>query len=164
VRHRGADLAQLYVQPRPGGDIALALGIARRLFESGNTDPDAARYCDHLDAFRSLAFSRGADDWAALADVRPDEIRDLADLYGDGPAAILVGWGCSARRTAPRRCACSTRWARSAEPRRFRRRRLAPSAAGLSILARAGPPRRLLEPLLGRQILDAEDPRSGWSG
>jgi anaerobic selenocysteine-containing dehydrogenase len=56
VRHRGADLAELYVQPRPGGDIALALGVARRLFETGKTDPMAASYCDHLEAFRALAF------------------------------------------------------------------------------------------------------------
>ena len=93
VRHRGAELADVCLQPRPGGDIALALGIARRLFETGKVDADAERYCDHLEAFRSLAFSRTGADWAALADVRPEEIQRVADLYADGPSAILVGWG-----------------------------------------------------------------------
>ena len=93
VRHRGADLAELFVQPRPGGDIALALGIARRLFETGKTDPLAASYCDHLDAFRALAFSRELDAFAALADVTPAQIDSIAELYAAGPSAILVGWG-----------------------------------------------------------------------
>src|SRR5580765_575858 len=97
VRHRGADLAGLYVQPRPGGDIALALGIVRRLLETGRTDRAASSYCDHLDAFRDLAMSRGLDDWARLADVRPEEIEAVADLYADGPSAILVGWGMQRR-------------------------------------------------------------------
>src|SRR5258705_1105923 len=91
VRHRGADLAELYVQPRPGGDIALALGIARRLFETGATDPRAASYCDHLDAFRALAFSRSQEACAALADVAPAAIERVADPYAPGPSAILVG-------------------------------------------------------------------------
>src|SRR5262245_35792121 len=97
VRHRGADLADLYVQPRPGGDIALALGVARRLFETGRTDPKAPSYCDHHDAFRAAAFSRAVAEWAALADVTPGEVESIADLYGDGPSAILVGWGMQRR-------------------------------------------------------------------
>jgi anaerobic selenocysteine-containing dehydrogenase len=163
VRHRGADLAQLYVQPRPGGDIALALGIARRLFETGKTDPEAGRYCDHLDAFRSLAFSRSEDGWAALADVRPDELRSLADLYGDGPSAILVGWGLQ-------RKANGSATVRLLDALGAISGNLGVSGGGVSFYFKrrgafdtsfpdtAEPPRRLLEPLLGRQILDAEDP------
>jgi anaerobic selenocysteine-containing dehydrogenase len=163
VRHRGADLAQLYVQPRPGGDIALALGIARRLFESGRSDPGAARYCDHLDEFRSLAFSRSDDDWAGLADVRPDEIRSIADLYGDGPAAILVGWGLQRKvngsATVRLLDALGAISGNLGVPGGgvsfyFKRR----GAFDTAFPDAAEPPRRLLEPLLGRQILDAEDP------
>lgn len=97
VRHRGADLCDVYLQPRPGGDAALALGTARVLFERGLTDPRAGEYCDHLDDFRALAFSRTLEGWAELADVRRDEIVTLAELYGDGPSAILVGWGMQRR-------------------------------------------------------------------
>ena len=52
--HVRAGQADLDLRPRPGGDIALALGVARLLFERGHADPDAASYCDHLDKFRAL--------------------------------------------------------------------------------------------------------------
>jgi anaerobic selenocysteine-containing dehydrogenase len=97
VRHRGAELCPLYLQPRPGGDIALALGLIRWLFEHGRTDPEAAAYCDHLDELRSQAFARGPADWAALAGVEPAELERLAAGYADGPSAILVGWGLQRR-------------------------------------------------------------------
>jgi anaerobic selenocysteine-containing dehydrogenase len=97
VRHRTASLCDDYLQPRPGGDIALALGVARVLFETGRIDPGAAEYCDHLDEYRALAMSRHVATWAALADVSTDEIRGLAESYADGPSTILVGWGMQRR-------------------------------------------------------------------
>jgi len=97
VHHRGADLADTYLQPRPGGDIALALGVARVLFERGLTDPEAPSYCDHFEEFRELAFSNDLDTLASWADVRREEIEELAALYADGPSGIVVGWGMQRR-------------------------------------------------------------------
>src|SRR5262245_5975780 len=163
VRHRGADLAGLYVQPRPGGDIALALGVARRLFETGRTDPSAPDYCDHHDAFRAAAFARSVAEWAALADVTPGEVESIADLYGDGPSAILVGWGMQRRthgsaivRTLDALAAVSGNVgiAGGGVSFYFKRR----GAFDVSSMATADPPRTLLEPLLGREILEAADP------
>jgi anaerobic selenocysteine-containing dehydrogenase len=164
VRHRGADLAELYVQPRPGGDIALALGVAQRLFETGRTDPGAGRYCDHLDAFRNLAFSRSLDSWAALADVTRGEVERLADLYAAGPSAILVGWGMQ-------RKANGSQTVRLLDALGAISGNLGVRGGGVSFYFKrrgafdtsfgevhGGPPRTLLEPLLGRQILEADDP------
>jgi anaerobic selenocysteine-containing dehydrogenase len=97
VRHRGADLCDLVLQPRPGGDIALALGVARLLFERGRTDPDAPSYCDHFDELKAECLGRPVGGWAELADVRPEEIERLAEAYADGPSCILVGWGMQRR-------------------------------------------------------------------
>ncbi len=97
VRHRGADLCDLILQPRPGGDIALGLGVARILFERGWTDPRAAEYCDHLEEFRALALSRSLEDYARLADLTVGEVEALATAYAKGPSAILVGWGMQRR-------------------------------------------------------------------
>jgi anaerobic selenocysteine-containing dehydrogenase len=164
VRHRGADLAELYVQPRPGGDIALALGVARRLFETGKTDPAAGSYCDHLEAFRALAFSRGVPDWAALADVTTDELDAIAALYAAGPSAILVGWGMQ-------RKANGSATVRLLDALAAISGNLGVAGGGVSFyFKRRGafdtsfgdsgdePARRLLEPLLGREILEASDP------
>lgn len=99
VRHKGASLADLYVQPRPGGDAALALGMARVMFERGWIPEEARAWCDGLDGFRALAMSRALAEWARLADVRAHEVEALAALYGEeAPAAILVGWGMQRRR------------------------------------------------------------------
>jgi anaerobic selenocysteine-containing dehydrogenase len=97
VHHRTGDLSDLVLQPRPGGDLALAPGAARRLFERKAVHAEAASWCDHLDAFRQECFARSLEEWAALADVPVEDLRALADLYAAGPSAILVGWGLQRR-------------------------------------------------------------------
>jgi anaerobic selenocysteine-containing dehydrogenase len=97
VHHRTAGMCDMVLQPRPGGDIALAMGVARVLFERGLVDPDAGEYCDHLDEFRETSLSHDLAEWAALADVAPVEIERVAECYRDGPLALLVGWGMQRR-------------------------------------------------------------------
>jgi anaerobic selenocysteine-containing dehydrogenase len=97
VHHRAADLADLYLQPRPGGDIALALGLLRRIFERGATDPDAASYCDNVERLEARCRQRTVEAWAELAGVNAADIERLADVYLAGPSAILVGWGMQRR-------------------------------------------------------------------
>jgi len=98
VAHQGRTLADLYVQPRPGGDVALALGVARVMFENAWIPADAHTWCDHLDGFRALAHHRDVHGWADLAGVTAAEVHALATLYGaEAPAAILVGWGMQRR-------------------------------------------------------------------
>jgi anaerobic selenocysteine-containing dehydrogenase len=165
VRHRGADLAHTFIQPRPGGDIALAAGMARRLFETGRVDPRADSYCDHLDAFRALAFSRTPEAWAGLADVRASDIETLADLYGDGPSAVLVGWGMQRRTSGSATVRMIDALAAisgnigvkgGGASFYFQRRRAFDATMGLRF--DAPPPRALLEPRLGAEILEATDP------
>ena len=163
VRHRTAELAELVLQPRPGGDLALALGVARRLFESGGVHADAATWCDHLDAFRAQCFARTLEDWAAMADVTADALCALADLYAGGPAAILVGWGLQrrARGSATVRAldALGAITGNLGIPGggvsfSMKRRR----AFDWSWTPTVSPPRTFLEPLLGEQVLAAADP------
>src|SRR5207245_54676 len=94
VHHRTAKLCDLQLQPRPGGDFALAMAVARVVFERGDVDPRAAQRCDHLDEFRALAFCRSTAEWCALADVPCEAAEALATrLAREKPCAILVGWG-----------------------------------------------------------------------
>lgn len=98
VHHRTSKLCDHYVQLRPGGDFALAMGMARALFESGSLDATAEHYCDHFEPYKHLVFSRSLAAWAQLADVEEEQVRELASWYVDrGPAAILVGWGMQRR-------------------------------------------------------------------
>jgi anaerobic selenocysteine-containing dehydrogenase len=98
VHHKSAGLADILLQPAPGRDQELALGIARALFDSGRIDPQAAVYCDHLPAFRALAEHHTVAEWAALADVPLAALQDLAARFAEGPTAILVGWGMQRRQ------------------------------------------------------------------
>ena len=164
VHHRGVGLCELYLRPRPGGDIALALGLARLLFEQGKHDPEAASYCDHLESFRGLTFERSPREWAELAGVRQEEIEQLAGLYGDGPSAILVGWGM--QRRAHGSAAVRVLDALGAVSGNlgipgggvsfyFKRR----GAFDLSFVKGIeAAPRTIPEPLLGPGILEASDP------
>ena len=55
VCHKTSILCEEFIQLRPGSDFALAMAVAQILFDHGWIDPQAAQYCDHLDAFESLA-------------------------------------------------------------------------------------------------------------
>ncbi|HZJ70278.1 MAG TPA: molybdopterin-dependent oxidoreductase, partial [Planctomycetota bacterium] len=74
VRTRAAELCELFLQPRPGADFALAMGLARWLFDHDAIDPRAARRCDHFEDFAALARGRDLSGWAAQADVPPHEL------------------------------------------------------------------------------------------
>ncbi|HEY0714936.1 MAG TPA: molybdopterin-dependent oxidoreductase [Polyangia bacterium] len=98
VWHRTATMCDRFVQPRPASDFALAMAVARLLFERGAIDPEAHRYCDNLDEFRALAFRCDVSAWCKRADVLVEDAADLARRLGDDkPTAILVGWGMGRR-------------------------------------------------------------------
>lgn len=98
VVHRGAGFCDRAIQPRPAGDFALAMAVARLLFERGWVDPAADSYCDNLPAFRALSERKTVAAWCADADVTVDDALELARCLGqDKPTAILVGWGMGRR-------------------------------------------------------------------
>jgi anaerobic selenocysteine-containing dehydrogenase len=164
VRHRGADLCDPVLQPRPGGDIALAAGVARYLFDHGLTDPAAAGYCDHLEALERACAARTLESWAELAGVAPAELAELARLYADGPSAILVGWGMQRRsngsatvRMMDALGAISGNLGVPGGGVSFYFKRRGAFELGFSGGAAAAP-RTIPEPLLGPGILAANDP------
>lgn len=168
VHHRTAELCDRVVQPRPGGDFALAMATARVLFERGWTHPDAARWCDHLDGFRALAESKPLATWCAEADVGADVAEDLARRLHEGPTTILVGWGLGRRlngaaivRALDALGAITGNVGIPGGSVSFEAKRRRPF--DVSFLA-DNAPRRIMEPQLGEQILAASDPpiRAVW--
>jgi anaerobic selenocysteine-containing dehydrogenase len=97
VHHQTTTIADHYLQPRPGGDIALALGTARVMFERDQHDQNARQFCNNFDEFHALAFSRELCEWSQLADVPVEQIELLAQLYSNRPASIVLGWGLQRR-------------------------------------------------------------------
>lgn len=162
IHHKTAHLCQSVVCPAPGRDYELAMGVARCLFDTGRVDPRAAEFCDHLPEFRALVQARSVAAWAAAAGVEPTVLAALADRYADGPTATLIGWGMQRRqrggaivRAIDALCAISGNLFRSGGGASFYfRRRKAFTPFG----PKATPPRTLREPLLGHDLLAAQDP------
>ena len=159
VHHKTASLCDERIQPAPGGDFELAMGIARVLFERGHVVPDAASFCDGLPEFEAMARSRPVADWAHAADVSVAEVESLAARLSNGPTAILVGWGMQRRlrggaivRALDALCALSGNLFRSGGGCSFYfKRRKAFSPFGPTVT----PPRVLREPVLGHDLLAA---------
>lgn len=168
IRHASANLADRYVSPRPGGDFALAMAVASRLFSNGAIDPDAPRYCEGFDEHRALVASRSAESWAREADVLMEDVDAIAGALADRPCAIQVGWGMGRRTNgsaivraldALSGISGNIGIAGGGVSFYFKRR----GAFDTSFLKKAWP-RTLSEPLLGREILEAKGPpvRAVW--
>ncbi len=168
VRHKTASLSDAYIAPRPGGDLALALGVAAFLFETGRVVPGAASFCEDFDAFRSLALSKLPASWAEEAGVGPDTLALLAATLCNRPCNIQVGWGMGRRTNGSAIVraldALGALTGNLGIPGGgvsfyFKRR----GAFDTSFLTKSSA-RTLSEPLLGREILEAQAPpiRAVW--
>lgn len=164
VSHKTARFADKVISPRPAGDHALSMGVARALFERGGIDPDASSYCDHLEKFEALCHRSTLPEWAAAADVPVSDLEDLADRLADRPCAIQVGWGMQRRsngasivRALDALCAVSGNLGIPGGGVSFYfKRRGAFDLDFVKGLDAA--PRSVCEPLFGREILELKDP------
>jgi anaerobic selenocysteine-containing dehydrogenase len=171
VRHRTAGLCDRHVQPRPGGDFALAMAVARILLDEEWADAAAASYCDGWEEFAALVRSREVSGWCEEADVPAEEALDIARLLGPGkPCAILVGWGMGRRvNGAAIVRALDALGAISGNlgipgggvSFYFKRKRAFDTSFARG---EAAAPRTICEPLFGPEVLAAKDPpiRAVW--
>lgn len=99
-RTKLAEKADLYIAPRPGTDLVLALAVIRWLFAAGLADERFLS--EHATGAGELR--RRADRWtieeaARTARVPARDIERLASLYAESsPAAIRCGWGLERNR------------------------------------------------------------------
>ena len=163
VHHRTANHVDHVLRPLPGGDFALAMGVARLLFDTGRIDPRAGEFCDGLPGFARLAQAHSVAQWAQRAGVAEADLAFVADCLAAGPTAILVGWGMQRRqqggaivRALDALSALTGNLFRSGGGCSFyfkRRKAFAPF----------GPdpvyPRVLREPMLGHDLLAAQAPK-----
>jgi anaerobic selenocysteine-containing dehydrogenase len=95
---RTARFADLVLQPRPGCDRFLALGVAREIYAHEWVDPTLETWSRDAAGFRTLALSRPTAAWAAAADVPLAGVERLAEMYATlRPGNIQVGWGLGRR-------------------------------------------------------------------
>src|SRR5262245_13296594 len=171
VHHKTATLCERFILPRPGGDFALAMAVARILFERNWIEPEASEYCDHLDEFQRLAMSHSVESWCGRADVPQHSAEELARRIGaDRPTAILVGWGMGRRlngagivRALDALCAISGNIGVPGGGVSFYFKRRGAFDTSF-IRAKEVAPRTVCEPLFGPEVLRLNDPpiRAVW--
>jgi anaerobic selenocysteine-containing dehydrogenase len=95
-----AKKADLYLAPRPGTDLALALAAIRWFFENGRAD--LAFLAEHATGAEELR--RRAQGWtferaAAVTGISAEQIEAFVHLYAESsPALIRTGWGMERNR------------------------------------------------------------------
>jgi anaerobic selenocysteine-containing dehydrogenase len=95
-----AKRADLHLAVRSGGDLPLALAVARWLFENGQADGEfLARHTTGGEELRRRAAAWTLDRASEVAGVPAAEIEAFARLYaGSSPAVIRCGWGLERNR------------------------------------------------------------------
>jgi anaerobic selenocysteine-containing dehydrogenase len=92
-RTRPARKADLWVQPRPGSDLALALGIINVIINEDLYDKDfVANWAVGFDELKKHAQAYSPHDVSEIAWVSADTIRQAARIYAaNSPACIQLG-------------------------------------------------------------------------
>ena len=163
IKHRTASICDQYISIEPGGDAALAFGMAKWLDENDRLDPEFGSYCDNVDEYLSLIRSHSVAEWSTMAKLDENVVSELASVYSSGPSSIVVGWGMQRRRNGAAIIrAIDALGAVSGNignpgagisyyfPRK--------GAFDLSFLDETTAPRKIPEPLLGQGIESASDP------
>jgi anaerobic selenocysteine-containing dehydrogenase len=90
-----AKQADIHLAVRPGTDLPVALAIHRHLFESGAADREFLNaHASGAERLRDKALPWTFEQAAGEADIPPDRLRDVAELYAStSPAVIRCGWG-----------------------------------------------------------------------
>ena len=96
-RTQAAELADLWLRPRPGTDAAIALAMIRHLVVAGAWDRGfVARHCHGFDALAERAARYTPETAAAITGVPASDIARASELYAAGPSCFVSGHGIDA--------------------------------------------------------------------
>lgn len=97
ARTPAAELADLWLQPRPGTDAAIALAMINWLIENDRHDRDFIdQWCHGFDDLAARAAQYPLDRAADISGVPADDIARAAEMYAGGPACFVSGHGIDA--------------------------------------------------------------------
>jgi assimilatory nitrate reductase catalytic subunit len=90
-RTKTAEVADLHLAPRPGTDLALALGLLHEVVAQGRTDEEfiAARTSGWAEA-RAAAMAHWPELVERITGVGVPELREAVRLFCDAPSAMVL--------------------------------------------------------------------------
>lgn len=90
-RTRTAELADLHLQPRPGGDLALALGLLHLVIADGLVDEEfVASRTTGFEAARASAMAHWPDRVERITGVPEHQLRQAARMFGEASRAMVL--------------------------------------------------------------------------
>ncbi|WP_051830618.1 MULTISPECIES: molybdopterin oxidoreductase family protein [Streptomyces] len=90
-RTRTAELADLHLQPRPGGDLALALGLLHLVVADGLVDEEfVARRTTGFEQARASAMAHWPDRVERITGVPVHRLREAARLFGEAETGMVL--------------------------------------------------------------------------
>lgn len=90
-RTRTAELADLHLQPRPGGDLALALGLLHLVIADGRVDHAfVAERTTGFERARESAMAHWPDRVERITGVPADRLREAARLFGGARTGMVL--------------------------------------------------------------------------
>jgi len=95
VASESSNICDYHIQPAPGKDTYLAMAAAKILLARGAEDLEfLTQHSEGFDAFRKILASFTVEELSSHCDVPVGQIELLADvLIKQKPTAILLGWG-----------------------------------------------------------------------
>jgi anaerobic selenocysteine-containing dehydrogenase len=96
-RTNAAELADLWLQPRPGTDAAIALSMMQQMIADRRYDASFVQdWCHGFDALAERVRPYTAEYAASLTGLSATDIRKAADFYAAGPSVFVSGHGIDA--------------------------------------------------------------------
>ncbi|MEU9040973.1 MULTISPECIES: molybdopterin oxidoreductase family protein [unclassified Kitasatospora] len=90
-RTRTAELADLHLQPRPGGDLALALGLLHLVIADGLVDEEfVAERTTGFEWARESAMAHWPDRVERITGVPAHQLREASRLFGEAPTGMVL--------------------------------------------------------------------------
>ncbi len=97
LRTQAAAMADLWLQPRPGTDAAIAMAMMHLLLAEGRHDAGfVSRWCHGFDRLAARVADWTPERAARVSGVAASDIVQAASLYSDGPACFVSGHGIDA--------------------------------------------------------------------
>ena len=97
ARTGAAGMADLWLQPRPGTDAAIALAMIHVIITEDLYDPDfVERWCHGFDRLAERAAQYPPDVAARISGVAAEDIATAARMYAAGPGCFVSGHGIDA--------------------------------------------------------------------
>ncbi|WP_164868057.1 molybdopterin-containing oxidoreductase family protein [Rhodovarius crocodyli] len=167
VRSESATVCDEHIQPRVAADAELAMAMAKVILEEGLQDQDFLDSHTHgLAGFLAMLEGHSLPALSAACGIAEEDIRRLARAYAtQGPAAILFGWGLNKYRHSAEIFRCVDALAAltgqigipgGGASHGFNTQRLFDKS--VEAADRATHRRSIPEPMLGRGLLEAQDP------